>query len=119
MSKLSRVIPSVLVLTLAISTSAMAQSKEYIYLGGRIVAIENYSPGAVTITTTSVPSGIVSTAYSTSLAASGGTTPYAWSIVSGSGSLPAGLTLSSAGVVSGTPTAAGTSNFTVKVTDSS
>jgi fibronectin type 3 domain-containing protein len=59
----------------------------------------------------------VNTAYSTTLAASNGATPYSWSVTSGS--LPAGLTLSAAtGAISGTPTTAGTSSFTVKVTDS-
>ena len=69
------------------------------------------------ITTSALPSGQVSGAYSASLAASGGTAPYAWSL--SSGSLPAGLMLSSSGQISGTPTAAGTSSFTVTVTDSS
>lgn len=69
------------------------------------------------ITTTSLPSGIVGTAYSQTLAASGGTAPYTWSI--SSGDLPAGLSLASAtGVLSGTPTSAETSNFTVKAVDS-
>src|SRR6266853_1165116 len=72
---------------------------------------------AVQITTSSLPSGQVSSAYSTSLAASGGTTPYTWSL--SSGSLPAGLILVSSGQISGTPTTAGTSSFTVKITDSS
>ncbi len=70
----------------------------------------------VTISTGSVPSGQVGTAYSTTLAASGGTTPYSWSI--SSGALPGGLTLSTAGTISGTPTASGSFSFTVKVTDS-
>jgi uncharacterized protein YjdB len=69
----------------------------------------------VTITTTTLPAGTVTTAYSQTLAASGGTTPYTWSIASGT--LPAGVTLSAAGVLSGTPTATGTSSFTVQVTD--
>ena len=57
------------------------------------------------------------TAYSTTLAASGGTPPYTWSI--GSGALPGGLTLNGAtGAIAGTPQAAGAFNFTVKVTDS-
>jgi subtilisin family serine protease len=69
-----------------------------------------------TITTASLPSGTVNVSYSTTLAASGGVTPYSWSITVGS--LPAGLTLtSSTGAISGTPTTAGTSNFTVQVTD--
>jgi hypothetical protein len=77
----------------------------------------NAAAVAPTITTSSLPNGQVGSAYSSSLAASGGTTPYRWSL--SSGSLPAGLTLSSGGLISGTPTTAGTSSFTVKVTDSS
>jgi hypothetical protein len=71
----------------------------------------------VAITTSSLASGKVGTAYSAGLGASGGTTPYKWSVTSGS--LPGGLSLSSAGTISGTPTAAGTSSFTVQLTDSS
>jgi hypothetical protein len=75
------------------------------------------APNPVQITTTSLPSAQVNTSYSTTLAASNGTTPYSWSITSGS--LPAGLTLATAtGAISGTPTTAGTSSFTVKVIDS-
>src|ERR1700756_1464121 len=70
----------------------------------------------VHISTASVSSGKVGTAYSTTLAASGGTTPYSWNV--SSGALPGGLTLSSAGTISGTPTVAGTFGFTVRVTDS-
>jgi len=68
------------------------------------------------ITTSSLPGGTVSTSYSTTLAASGGKTPYTWSV--SSGTLPAGLTLgASTGVISGTPTASGTSTFTIQVKD--
>lgn len=68
------------------------------------------------ITTGSLPTGMVGLAYSGYLIASGGTNPYTWTVTSGS--LPAGLSLSSTtGVVSGTPTAAGSSSFSVKVTD--
>ncbi len=68
------------------------------------------------ITTNSLPNGTQNITYNTTLAASGGTTPYTWSITVGS--LPAGLTLaSSTGVISGTPTGTGTSTFTVQVTD--
>lgn len=49
------------------------------------------------------------------LVAVGGNAPYTWTI--SAGALPAGMTLSSAGVISGTPTAAGVANFTVRVTD--
>ena len=70
----------------------------------------------LSITTTSLRVGAVNVPYVVFLTASGGATPYAWSVISGS--LPAGLTLSAAGVISGTPTTEGTSNFTVQVTDS-
>ncbi|MGA1075328.1 MAG: Ig domain-containing protein, partial [Ilumatobacteraceae bacterium] len=66
------------------------------------------------VTTSSLAGGTTGTAYSASLAASGGTTPYTWSITTGS--LPAGLTLTGS-TISGTPTTAGTSTFTVQVTD--
>jgi large repetitive protein len=63
------------------------------------------------------PNGIVGTAYTTSLEASGGVTPYAWSVISGS--LPGGLSISpTTGAITGIPTAAGTFSFTVRVQDS-
>ena len=73
------------------------------------------APVPVQITTTSLPTDQTGTAYSAALAATGGTSPYTWSILSGS--LPTGLSLS-AGSISGTPTVAGTSNFTVQAQDS-
>jgi hypothetical protein len=72
---------------------------------------------ALTITTTSLPAATAGSSYSQALGASGGTTPYTWTVYSGSP--PAGLTLSSGGTISGTPTQTGTFPFTVKVTDSS
>ncbi len=75
------------------------------------------SGSSISITTSSMPPGTVGTSYSKTLTASGGTSPYSWTIVSGT--LPAGLSLnSSTGTVSGTPSQQGTANFTVKVTDS-
>ena len=71
-----------------------------------------------TITTTSLPGGTQGVAYSQTLTAGGGNPPYSWTLVPGS-SLPAGLTLSAGGVISGTPTGTGTTNFTVQVRDSS
>ncbi len=70
------------------------------------------------ITTTSLSSGTEGTAYSATVTAAGGVPPYInWNV--NTGSLPAGLTInSSTGVISGTPTALGTSTFTVQVTDS-
>ena len=70
------------------------------------------------ITTSSLTNGTVGVAYSQTLTANGGTTPYTWTIASGS--LPAGLTLSASGVISGTPTTAGgPTSVTFKVTDAS
>ncbi len=73
------------------------------------------APSPLTITTTSLPGGKVSVAYTATLAASGGTTPYTWS---SGGGLPPGLTLSGSGTISGTPTTAGTYQVTVNVADS-
>ena len=72
----------------------------------------------LTIMTTSLPGGTQSVAYNQTLTATGGKQPYSWTLVSGS-SLPAGLILSTGGVISGTPTSSGPTSFTVQVTDSS
>ena len=62
--------------------------------------------------------GVMGTAYSSGLSATGGTPGYTWSVVSGS--LPGGLTLAAGtGSISGTPSASGTFSFTVQVSDSS
>jgi hypothetical protein len=77
---------------------------------------QSVAPADLILTTTSLPNGTVGAAYSSTLTATGGVTPYAWSIVAGS--LPAGLSLNAqSGTISGTPTSAGTANFTVRVTD--
>jgi len=73
------------------------------------------SSPALAISTTGLPAGVVGQAYSAQLNATGGAMPYSWSVASGA--LPAGLTLSSSGAISGTPTTAGTTTFTAKVTD--
>jgi hypothetical protein len=70
----------------------------------------------LSVTTTSLASGQTSTAYSATLSATGGVAPYSWTVKSGT--LPAGLSLSAAGVIAGTPTTAGAANVTVQVSDS-
>ena len=73
------------------------------------------SSHSVTITTATLPDGKVGEAYSQTLIATG-TTPITWSII---GALPDGLSLNKdTGKISGTPTAAGSSTFTVKATNS-
>ncbi|HLH99304.1 MAG TPA: pentapeptide repeat-containing protein, partial [Acidimicrobiales bacterium] len=72
---------------------------------------------ALAVTTTAVPSGTVGVAYHTTLAATGGTPPYSWSVASGS-TLPPGLALAPDGTVSGTPTTEGTWRTTVDVASS-
>ncbi len=65
---------------------------------------------------TSLTSGTSGQAYTYQLQTSGGQSPIAYSLTSGS--LPAGLSLSSTGLISGTPTAAGNSSFQIQATDS-
>ena len=74
-------------------------------------------PPPLSVATGSLPNGTVNTAYSQTLEASSGVQPYTWSLVGGT--LPVGLSLASNGVISGTPVATGTSDFTVQVKDSS
>ena len=77
--------------------------------------ISENAAAAPSITTSSLPDGKVGEAYSQILTATG-TTPITWSII---GALPDGLSLNKdTGKISGTPTAAGSSTFTVKATNS-
>ena len=68
------------------------------------------------IATSTLPTAVKGVTYAASLAAIGGSEPYSW-LVQG-GALPAGITLSPEGVLSGKPTAAGNAAITVRVTDS-
>jgi hypothetical protein len=71
----------------------------------------------IAITNTSLPNGALKK-YSTKLKAVGGNPPYTWSLVSGSGQLPPGLSLDqSTGTISGTPKRVGTFIFTIEVAD--
>src|SRR5688572_12446082 len=62
-----------------------------------------------------IPPGFVSTPYSHQMSVYGGSGSYTWSIWAGS--LPAGLSLSSSGLISGTPTTAGYTLVYIRVTD--
>jgi len=81
-----------------------------------VLTVAQVTPSLSIQTASPLPPAMVGVSYSVTLAATGGTTPYRWSL--GSGSLPPGLSLASTtAVISGTPTAAGSYNFTVQVTD--
>ena len=70
--------------------------------------------GTLTLSPATLPNGTVGSAYSQTITASGGTAPYTFSATG----LPAWLTLTSAGGLSGTPTAAATYSFTINAIDS-
>ena len=69
----------------------------------------------ITVSPVSLPNPSYGVAYSQTVSANGGTGPYTYTV--SAGSLPTGLTLSSGGVVSGTPTGSGAYSFTIKVVD--
>lgn len=69
----------------------------------------------ITLSPATLPNGTTGVAYSQTITGSGGTGPYVFTVPAGN--LPAGLTLTTAGVVSGTPTAPGPATFTIRGTD--
>ena len=75
----------------------------------------NIGTASLTVNPSSLPAGTRNIAYSQTVSANGGTGPYTFTI--SAGALPAGLSLSSAGVISGTPTGSGSSSFTVRALD--
>ena len=81
-----------------------------------IFVTKSYTILVLQILPATLPDGTVGTAYSQQLTLSGGTGAVTFTITGGS--LPAGLTLSSSGLISGTPTTAATSNFEVTAVDS-
>lgn len=85
------------------------------YTGSRAYALTIAAP-TITLAPAALPAGAVGAAYSDTVVASGGVAPYTYAVTAGA--LPAGVTLSTAGAISGTPTAGGVFNFTVTATDS-
>ena len=101
--------PSTATIATVIATSVHTPAQSY----SVVITVH----AALVITTTSFPTGSTGTTYDVTPAATGGTGTLTWSVASGA--LPAGLSLNPAnGEVSGTPTTAGTSTFTLAVTDS-
>ena len=114
------------VATTAYTDSSVSSGQTYFYVvqtvdtsGGvsanssEVQAVIPTSPPPLSISTTSLPSGIVGSRYSATITASGGTAPYTWS-----GTGADGLTLSTTGMLSGTPAQPGTFMQAVMVTDS-
>ena len=88
--------------------------------GTPLTVTKNYSVSiavpTLSITPTTLTAGGLSTPYSQQMSTANGTAPFAYVVESGS--LPAGMTLSGSGLLSGTPGALGTYNFVMKSTDS-
>jgi phospholipase C len=94
--------------------SVLAGTALLVILGG-CGGSSNSGPPAVEVTTRLLAGGSVGGAYDQTLEATGGVAPYTWSI--SGGALPGGLTMSSAGVITGAPGAPGGFSFTVMATD--
>jgi hypothetical protein len=83
--------------------------------GSQAYTVQMINCPMITLSPGSLPGGTVNVSYSQQITASGGTGPYTYSEV---GALPAGVTLSSSGLLAGTPTQTGTFNITVTAIDS-
>jgi uncharacterized protein YhjY with autotransporter beta-barrel domain len=76
----------------------------------------NVGTNSLTMSPATLPNGTQGSAYNSSVSASGGSGSYTFALTSGA--LPAGLSLSSGGAITGTPAGSGSSTFTIGVTDS-
>ena len=102
-------VPTAFTVTLTASAVALSTVTQTVKLSVPINPAITTSAGAL-------PGATFGAAYTTSLAATGGITPYTWSITQGA--LPTGLAISSStGAISGSSTSAGTASFTVTLTD--
>ncbi len=100
--------------TTTLTVTATDSSSPAATVTGPVSLIINPIP-KLTLTGT-LPNAVVNVAYTQTLTAQGGLAPYTYAVTSGT--LPPGLTLSSGGTISGTPTAVGAYSFTVVATDS-
>ena len=84
------------------------------HIATRALTITIAPPVTITTSSPALPEGVSGSQYSQTFSAAAGVSPYTWS---STGTLPPGLTLGSNGNLSGTPTAGGAYNFTVRATD--
>ena len=101
----------------AVATNSGPARSAAITVGSQVFTVNQAAAGApspLAITSTTLPTGALGTQYSASMLASGGTPTYHWR----SSTLPPGLTINDAGLISGVPTVAGTFSMTAIVTDS-
>src|SRR5438132_2692492 len=75
----------------------------------------NAASSSLQVTITQLPGGAMASSYNAALNASGGSSPYTWSLLSGA--LPNGLSVNVGGTISGTPILTGSFSFTVQVQD--
>lgn len=101
--------------TTSATVTATSQADSSQYATAAVTINPSQQQSSLQITTLSLPIGQQGEVYFASFSATGGTQPYSWSMAGGS--LPQGITLSAFGDLTGTPTAAGTANFTGMVKD--
>jgi len=105
--------------TLHFSVTAIGAQSRSSYRSVQVVQAAKPAPPKpvppIEVTTTTVPNAVFNLPYTLTLAATGGTGAYSWSLASGT--LPPGITLSGGGTLSGTPTGLGQFAFTVRAAD--
>lgn len=84
--------------------------------GTRNYTINVGTANSLTLTPATLPNGTQGTGYSQTVSASGATGSVSFALISGT--MPTGLSISSGGVISGTPSGSGSSTFTIGATDS-
>lgn len=104
-----------LLLAYAITFSPVATMASTGYATAKTFTL-TVAPPLVITNATALPGAVQGQAYSVQFGVTGGIAPYTWSVTNGS-TLPAGLTLTAAGLLSGTPTTQGSYSFSITVTD--
>jgi hypothetical protein len=97
-------------------TVGVTDSTTPVALTAKVTLSITVSVAPLNVATKNLPSAVVGTPYRAALTAQGGTSPGSWALFAGA--LPAGLNLSSGGIITGTPTQQGSPGFTVQVVDS-